>query len=269
VPAAPEPAPLAFEDPHHRALFERLAAHAATVGEHGTGRRTLGNWVEERWCNAAVDPQLCDSGAIANETVPGARWAGIATFGYPDRFPRVFGVLYEAGDLAAEGTWGASLRLAVGGGSIVSSSLELSFHPLPLGSRPPVRLGGWDHRVADTTFRLSRGATAAESDAALEAELRELARSPEAFVARVTTRLDALLAEVRRGVNAGEARRDVLRAVEPPPRPPLAVPTPLTAAEQAEALALAERELDGVKARVRAEGAGMYEALKRLLPAEW
>jgi hypothetical protein len=254
---------LRFADATHRARYDALRAHAAAAAG-GWRHRPLtlvGNFVEEHWCGPAVSAPACDGGGVVNQERRGDAWFRLGVLHYPKDWPSVFGLVYAAGVWPKDRPWGLAFSLAVDGRTVVGEhlgALFLRFDGERVADRVPLG-DGYAYRVEETTFRV-RG----------EAPLAELARlraSPSALQARATERLDALLAEVRRGLAAHEATKCVYGPYRNDGIPPECTPTPLTAEEEAAWAERAAREIGRQRALVAENAAEMHALLTALVPA--
>ena len=129
-----------------------------------------------------------------------------------------------------------------------------------------MRLGyALSYAVEATTFRVT-GPAGASTAAAIEADLGRYTASPASFRDNALGRLDALLAEVERGLDAHEAQRATYGAYEGDGRPPDETLVALDLAEETRALARAATEIGAMRAAVEADYAAMHAALVRLVP---
>lgn len=264
VPAA-SAAELRFTDPDAAWLFSVAERRGVATGWPRVGPEVLGNWIESRWCNAAVEARRCATGDFGEGRLGGAAWLSLAALHYPPRHPEAFGAVYDAADFTGDG-WGVRLSWVVNGAGVATSGLRVRFWRPGAEGAPTVELGSWSLPVADSVVTLAPAGPPAAAGGLRRQELAALARSPEALRTTALSRLDALAAEVERALDAGEVVKKQPGPPVPAPRAPLSVPVPLDDDEIEAAEADARARLDAVKALVSAEAEALHAALLRVVP---
>jgi hypothetical protein len=264
---------LRFVEPRSQALWAGLRDHllGVTKGWSYAPPRQAGSTVDERWCGPAVPADACSTGRVSMQPQPGWSYATLSQYAFGDRFPEVFGVALAVGDLPADGTWGLQLSLSLRGGSIGGSSLSFAFRRARDGKlTDDVRLGyALSYPVGETTFRVQGPVSGAGEEAlalAVEADLARDLASPESFRDNASARLDALLAEVERGIDAHEAKKAVYGAYKGDGRPPPTTLVPLDPVEETAALSKAVAEIGAMRTAVQSDYAAMYARLIALVP---
>lgn len=285
--AAPPPAPRATEapdvialdalqpqEPHSTALWTAARAHwtARASGWSYTPPRKAGGQLQERWCAPAVPADACRTGRVATQPQPGWSYATLSQYFYGDTFPAVFGFSMEAGQLPADGTWGAQLTISLRGRKIGGSSFGIALRRVRDGQLADrVTLGDTlSYKVGETTFKVGGPPAGADDEAralAVEAELARYLSSPDGFKAHALAQLDALLAEVERGIEAHEARKGVQGEYKGGGVPPEITLVPLDAVEETTALSKAVAELGATRALIEADAPAMHAAIAALAPA--
>jgi len=264
---------LQFEEPHSWAMWAALREHllGVTKGWSYAAPRQAGSTVEERWCGPAVPADACATGRVGTQPQPGWSYATLSQYAFGDRFPEVFGVALAVGDLPADGSWGVQLSLSLRGRSIGGSALSFAFRRARDGKLgDDVRLGfAPSYSVGETTFRVQGPIAGAGEEAlalAVEADLARYLQSPESFRDNATARLDALLAEVERGLDAHEAKKATYGAYKGDGRPPPTTLVALDPVEETAALSKAVAEIGAMRAAVQSDYAAMHARLVALVP---
>lgn len=264
---------LQFQEPRSWALWAALREHllGVTKGWSYLPPRHGGSTVYERWCGPGVPADACSTGRVGTQLQPGWSYATLSQYTYGDRFPEVFGLALAVGDLPADGSWGVQLSLSLRGQGIGGSSLGLAFRRARDGAQSDdVRLGyTLSYAVGETSFRVQGPSSGSGEEAeavAVEADLARYLASPESFRDNATARLDALLAEVERGIDAHEAKKAVYGAYKGGGVPPPTTLVALDPVEETAALSKAVAEIGAMRAAVQADYAVMYAKLVALVP---
>jgi hypothetical protein len=268
---------LRFEDDLTRARFFALhewSVIAAPPPWRHQAAEVIGNFVRERWCAPAVPLPACEGGAAAQGETAGTAWYELSTLHYEREWPSVWGLVWSAGRLPEDAEWGMSVHLSLGGRGVIGDGLHVTAQRLADGRVvEKVELGAVQEvAVEETRFTAmppGPGDGSAEAYVrVLEAELRRLLASPESLRETVVSRLEALRAEVERGMAAHEARR--CEYGEPPGDgvPPACTPAPLGPEEEAAALERARAEIDRRRGHVEARAAVFHRLLAELAPPQ-
>lgn len=247
---------LSFSNSDTERRFDALAAHVAatTTGWRLRELRLVGNFVTQRWCSPDLPESICDGGAAPRDT---GAWISLSTLHHPGDWPQVFGLVYQGWSMPDE-HGRVMVRLAEDTGSVTNDELSI----LVQSEDATLDLGTLvSHEVHDTTFSV-------RINKAPHALAREVLASPEALRAHGEQQLDALLAEVERGINAGEARKAVFGEYKGGGIPPEKTRVPLSEAEQAEALSQARAAIAADKARWKALAGWVHTEAAALLPPD-
>ncbi len=166
-------------------LFDQLHAHATarSTGWRALPYRRLGNFVEARWCSPSVREAACDGGSVVNDLEPGTAWFQLATLAYDSSWPATFGVVWNAGNIPAEGI-GVTAFYARNGQSVVGEGFGAQV----------VRVA--EGRVADRAavgqWELELGATRLRVATTPDDEARALLASADSYRQRVSSRMAEL-----------------------------------------------------------------------------
>lgn len=256
-------------DPAEAARFHELRAalDAALVGWNYLGFQRGGAFQRWRWCGSSTDPKACADGSLRNLLRWDSEWVVLSTHGFGNRLPEVFGLGLEIGALS--GDWGLFFNLSLGGRDMTGDHLTIQFVRWETNQgRALLSVGDRDsYQVVDKVFTAPLVAAGEDAAAANLALIRELRASPESFRGAVLRRLDALEAEVRRGISAHEAYR--CRYAEVPAGtsvPPPCEPVPLPPDEEQAQLGLVEAIFDGRRALLDAELNTLYTLFTARVP---
>jgi hypothetical protein len=252
---------LRFHDPAEATRFQRVRAcfaarPAGEVWRHYPLRR-IGNFVQEDWCRGEHSSH-CSGGSFRSER--GDEWYEVFTLHYDRSWPEVFGLGVSAGRLPREGDWGVAFSYTANGARIIGESMSLSFYRFD-GERiaQEVHLGSAHvYQVEETQIQVDAPGTDDE-------ELARLIASPESLQTTALARLDALSVEVERQIGEGTVRKCVYGPYAGDGIPPVCTPTPLTAAEQAAALASARTELGARRDAVTRHAAEFQRLITELM----
>lgn len=237
-----------------RPLFEQL--HALAVGR-GAGWRALpfqriGNFVEARWCSPGVRPAACEGGSVVNDLEPGTAWSQLATLHYDSSWPATFGVVWNAGEVPAEGT-GVALFYAQNGAGVVGGGFGAQV----------LRVAGG--RVVEKAslgqYELVVGATTLSVDAEPRAEAQALL-AVDSYRSTVATRM-AQLREKLATASLKVWHEEPYRGGGIPPERTEAEPT---AEERAALLAEGTAELARREALLLGSAEAAVATLRRLVP---
>ncbi len=190
APLAESAVPLSFTvAAADRPLFEALHAHATTgaPGWRALPYRRLGNFVEARWCSPSVREAACDGGSVVNDLEPGTAWFQLATLAYDSSWPSTSGVVWNAGNIAADGI-GVTAFYARNGQSVVGEGFGA--HVVSVAE------GRVADRAAVGQWELELGATRLRVPTTPDDEARALLASVDSYRQRVSTRLAELRAQL-------------------------------------------------------------------------
>lgn len=257
---------LQFTDATDQARFE--AARACFAGRHEAGvaagqewrhypLREIGNFIEEDWCRG-VHSRGCSGGTFKSER--GDEWYQVSTLHYDSRFPEVFGIGVEAGQLPRDGDWGVSFSYWARGEGIVGDGVRVTFHRFE-GTEivESVSLGDFYRAEIEET------SVSVVAPGTQDAVLARLVRSPASLQAEAAGRYGELLALVGQHLDAGLARKCVYGPYEGDGIPPECTRTPLTPQEQDAARAAAEAKLGGQIAAVEQNAERFHRLLTELM----
>lgn len=151
--------------------------------------------VMEWWCGPSVDRDACWTGAVTRTETRDSAWRGLAALA--DGGSQVTELTVDVGEVPAQGDWGMgiSLRLDAASGEVVDWQLTLVRWA---GQRLTARMAlgpTLGHGIEQTDFSVPGP------------DWPDLIATPEAFGANTLAGLQALLAEVERGITAHEVRR--------------------------------------------------------------
>jgi hypothetical protein len=252
---------LRFRDPAEGRRFTRVrecfAARPAGAGWRHYPLRRIGNFVQEDWCTGDHS-QGCAGGSFSGER--GDEWYGVYTLHYDQDWPEVFGLGVSAGRQPRTGEWGVSFSYTANGDRIINSTFGVSFHRFE-GEKiaQNVHIGyAYVYKVAETQIQVDAPGTQDE-------ELARLIASPESFKATATGRIDALLVEVLRQIDAQLPTKCVYGPYAGDGIPPICTPTPLTAEERDAARATARAELGARRDAITRHAAEFHKMLGELM----
>ena len=260
--------PLAFTDTGTGDLYAEIERRAsAELGDwHHVPVARLGNFLQQRWCASTVAASACERGVVGRDHHSGESWLELSTFTWEPDTPRVGGLLVSAGFWPAEG-WGARLWISWGGGRVVGSGLQVELARfgggevqdlIPLGSELQ-----WT--VEETTFGWAAPMTS-DMRGALTGLLQRLCGRPEDLQRLGEEAQAGLLAEVERGLTAGEARRCEYAPYRDDGIPPVCTPVPLDAGQVAAELERARTTIGRRRALLQSEAVPARAALLNAVP---
>lgn len=211
-------------------------------------------YLSQWWCGPAVPEDACWTGAVARGETRGAAWRGLAAVGEGDGRPGQ--LVVDAGALPLAGDWGLALTLHLEAdtGDLVDWRLDLSRWA---GTRLTARLtlGPQLSRAVELTDFSAPGP-----------DWAVLVGSADGFRQATTAAVEALQAEVDRGIAAHEVRRCAYGRYWGDGSPKCE-PVALSPAEEAAVQAQVRTELSHQLRLVDQDAETLHRQLHGLLPA--
>ncbi len=213
-----------------RAL-DRCVENIADDSWRTTSYQLLGNFYTSSWCNGAGAGNDCQ---IAHATVDNRDQQVIQlnTLFYPQNYPEVFGIGFNALWVPQSTGWGAYFYFAENGASVVGDSWGVSFREYTTPANPPaatVQLG-WNYGY--TIYGPNRTEFDQSSDLPLREDLALYLSSPEAMRDRGIAQNQTLAQKVSDAIQAHQVYGCDLGPYLGDGIPPACTPRPLTAEEE-------------------------------------
>jgi len=124
-----DPSTLRFGRPETGVAFHRLREVAGAAGEDWLHLPLIhrGSGAHERWANPVVGAKDLARGLAFRKRPPGGAWRTVGCVAYGDRFPEVFGLAWEAGQIPAGDGWGVVLRMGLRARPLMGDHLDAHF----------------------------------------------------------------------------------------------------------------------------------------------
>lgn len=266
-----DPSTLRFRHAETGESFRRLREAAGVAGEDWVHLPLIhrGSGARERWGNEVIGAKDLARGLAFRKRPAGGAWRSVGCVAYGDRFPDVFGLTWEAGQIPVGDGWGVVLKVGLRAGPLIGDHLDAHFVRRQDGIEVEAfHVGtGMKLDVGSETLRADYGLRAQDRDAAelLEEELVTW-RLPKGFHDAVVRLLRELRAQVDQAFAAGSVRLIEYGPYKGGGMPPDAFYR-RPSAEQAKALYMdAVAELSRRAAVLREHSEAMHGALKSVLP---
>jgi len=231
---------LRFTDPETGKRFNDLNASIQALIDQNWKTNPYhlsGNFYEAAWCRGSGTRPDCQ-GSSANKDIRDQHILALNTLFYPQDFPKVFGLGFQAVYVPPTQGWGAVFNFSEGGGSVMGEGWSVIFSEYKADSGEPDALislgsGAYQYRVLETTIGLDTGLPM-RADLALHLE------SPQAMRERGQAQIQALAGKVRSQISAHQVPACDWQESTGNGIPPTCKPRAMTAVEEAEELARAE-----------------------------
>ncbi|MCI0394083.1 MAG: hypothetical protein L0332_01810 [Chloroflexi bacterium] len=233
--------------------------------------RPIGNFYQASWCSQANSQEEC----FLRDVAAGGREIQVvelSTLFYPGQFPQVFGLNLWARWAPAGQGWGAAFSFAEGGQGVMGSGFSLYFTEYPDGMAPRFPASGSEVTAVGLgdryTYQVHESLVEHASGRPLREELAAYLASPEAMRNQGLANLAALQQKVEETILAHQVTTCEYGPYEGDGIPPACTLRPLTADEEAAALAEAEQHFNGQQRLLSDDYQEMYAALLKAFPLD-
>lgn len=256
---------LQFEDPQTGQRFQALEACIQNMLDdswQGTGYQMLGNFYESAWCRGVGSNANCSMPGEFNIR-PDQQVIQLYTLFYPQDFPEVFGLGFQAAYVPPDDGCGASFYFAEDGKMVMGGGWAVTFHQnAGAGLYPNATLSlgdDYSYRIGENTVEFSSSLSARE-------DLAKYFSSPEAMRDRGLEGIGALAQTVEAEIRSGNVPACDLQPYQGNGIPPACIPRPMTEGEMAQELARAKEHFDSQEQILREAHEEMYAAWMAAFP---